>query len=115
MPHFVIECSENITILESPGFIMQELFDVAESTGLFKKGDIKLRIKTYKHFNNAGSNHDFIHVFGNIMEGRTADQKNDLSKKMVTKLCKMFPDVPIVSMNIRDFDKAGYFNRPMVE
>lgn len=114
MPHFVIDCSENITILESPDFIMQSVFDSAEATGLFNQKDIKVRVNPFKHYLVGGTKDDFIHVFANIMEGRTTDQKRNLSDKIVGKLKSMFPDVPIISINVRDFEKATYSNKTMV-
>ena len=48
------------------------------------------------------------------MEGRTADQKADLSKKIVSKLNQSFPEVPIISINIRDFEKSSYINKTML-
>ena len=57
---------------------------------------------------------DFIHVFGNIMEGRNAEQKANLSKAIVSTLKKLFPDVPIISMNIIDFTKESYCNKTMI-
>ena len=57
---------------------------------------------------------DFIHVFAHIMQGRTTEQKANLSKQMVTKLVALFPDIPNVAMNVSDFEKATYCNRAMV-
>lgn len=114
MPHFVIDCSENIIELKSPEEIIQSVYDAAESTELFKKGDIKVRINPFKYYNIGNSKNDFIHVFANIMEGRTITQKSNLSKRIVTELKVMFPTVPIISINIRDFEKATYCNKTMV-
>ena len=41
MPHFIIDCSENILNIKSPQDIIQLVYDSAESTDLFQKGDIK--------------------------------------------------------------------------
>ena len=114
MPHFIIDCSENITSLKSPKAIMQKVYDAADVSTLFDEGDIKVRIKTYKHFNVGNTTNDFIHIFGNIMEGRTTAQKSKLSKKIISELKLMFPNVPIISINIRDFEKATYCNKLMV-
>lgn len=113
MPHFIIDCSERLISLETPKEIMQKVYDTAEATGLFEKGDIKVRINPFRYYNIGNTEDDFIHVFGNIMEGRTLDQKAGLSKAIITELKAMFPKVPIVSMNIRDFEKASYYNRDM--
>tara|TARA_R110002072_G_scaffold289032_3_gene455831 strand:+ start:2351 stop:2695 length:345 start_codon:yes stop_codon:yes gene_type:complete len=114
MPHFIIDCSEHILKLKSPESIMKIVYDTAESTQLFDEGDIKVRINPYVHYNIGNTKNDFIHIFANIMEGRTNDQKAHLSKAIVTELKLMFPNVPIISMNIRDFEKATYCNRAMV-
>ena len=113
MPHFVIDCSEDIIAMESPEEIMQNVYNTAESTQLFSKGDIKVRINPFKHYNIGNSKDDFIHIFANIMEGRTISQKAQLSKSIITELKNMLPDVPIISINIRDFEKATYCNKSM--
>ena len=114
MPHFIIDCTERILKLNDPHLVMTEVLEGAYSTGLFEKRDIKVRMNPYKYSMVQESDDDFIHVFGNIMEGRSEEQKANLSKLIVSKLNLMFPEVPIISMNIRDFDKASYCNKSMV-
>lgn len=114
MPHFIIDCSENVLQLHSPEEILREIHDTADATGLFKKGDIKVRIRAFEHYTVGNTKSDFIHVFGNIMEGRTTEQKANLSRQIVAKLKSMFSDVPVISINIREFEKAAYCNRNMI-
>jgi len=114
MPHFVIDCSENILKIQPPEEIMQKVYDTAESTDLFDKGDIKVRINPFKYYNIGNTKDDFIHIFANIMEGRNTSQKKSLSERIVTELKLIFPEVPIISINIRDFEKATYCNKSMV-
>tara|TARA_R110000868_G_scaffold32516_4_gene118214 strand:+ start:2823 stop:2969 length:147 start_codon:yes stop_codon:yes gene_type:complete len=47
------------------------------------------------------------------MEGRNTVQKANLSRQIITELKAMLPEVPIISVNIRDFVKATYCNREM--
>ena len=114
MPHFVIHCSENILTLKSEDDILRLIHDTADSTGLFKKGDIKVRIQSFKNFTVGNAKSDFIHVFGNIMEGRTTEQKANLSRQIITRLTAIFPDVPVISINISEFEKSTYYNRDMI-
>ncbi|HTF04093.1 MAG TPA: 5-carboxymethyl-2-hydroxymuconate Delta-isomerase [Bacteroidia bacterium] len=114
MPHFIIDCSEKILESCSVEKLLSTVHDTADSTGLFKKGDIKVRVQPYKYFTVANTQSDFIHVFGHIMQGRTTEQKADLSKRIVAKLKIMFPDVPVISMNVSGFEKATYYNRSVV-
>lgn len=114
MPHFVLDCSENIIQEQSPATIMQLVRDTAAATGLFALGDIKVRINPFKYYTVGSTQQDFIHVFANIMEGRNNTQKSNLSRQIVSQLKALFPDVPIISINIRDFEKASYCNKTMV-
>ncbi len=114
MPHFLIDCSENIIQQKSPDEIMQAVYEVAEATGLFAANDVKVRLRPYQYFKLGEGKKDFIHVFGNIMEGRSTDQKANLSRKIMERLNEMFPDISILSMNIREFEKATYSNRALI-
>ena len=93
MPHFVIDCSENIIKIKSPKEIIQKVYDTAESTDLFDKGDIKVRISPFEYYNIGNSTDDFIHIFANIMEGRTITQKKNLSDRIIAELKLKFPKI----------------------
>ena len=114
MPHFVIECSENVLESVSEEEIIRQVHRVAHASGLFDERDIKVRMKPFKTYLVANTREDFIHVFSHIMEGRTTAQKANLSKSIVVKLLSMFPDVPNIAINIREFEKATYCNRRML-
>lgn len=117
MPHFIIDCSESVLTLAEPQKLLQTVYDAAESTTLFAEsgvGGIKVRLNPYNHFLNVDSREHFVHVFANIMEGRTQEQKKDLSHRIVRTLKSLLPEVEIISMNVRDFEKATYCNCPMI-
>ena len=67
-----------------------------------------------KNYLVGGKTAPFIHVFANIMEGRSEDQKSKLSQSIVAELKIMFPNIPFIAINIRDFEKATYCNKSMV-
>ena len=114
MPHFIIDCSENILREKSPEEIMETVYTAAEATGLFAANDIKVRIRPFQHYKLGKTKNDFIHVFGNIMEGRSKEQKANLSRKIIERLNEMFPDISILSMNIREFEFATYCNKSLI-
>lgn len=93
---------------------MQAVFDTAEATGLFAENDIKVRLRPYQYFKLGADKEDFIHIFGNIMEGRSTQQKANLSKIIIERLNEMFPDIAILSINIREFEKATYSNKALI-
>jgi 5-carboxymethyl-2-hydroxymuconate isomerase len=111
MPHLILDCSENVLKLQPPELVIKAVHDEAESTGLFRKGDIKVRMQPFTLFTVGGTSNDFIHVRAHIMGGRTVEQKKDLSKRVVTLLKELFPSVPVISMEVIDIDKSTYSNR----
>ncbi len=93
---------------------MQAVYDVAEGTGLFAANDIKVRLRPYQYFKLGKGKRDFIHIFGNIMEGRSTKQKANLSRKIIERLNGMFPDLSNLSINIGEFEKATYSNKALI-
>ena len=94
---------------------MQAVYNTADATGLFAQNDIKVRLNPYKYYKLGEGKTSFIHIFGYIMEGRSVEQKADLSKKVIKKLNKMFPDISILSMNIKEFELATYSNKSLID
>ena len=93
---------------------MQAVYDVAEATGLFAVGDIKVRLRPYQYFKLGEGQRNFIHIFGYIMEGRSVTQKQNLSRRIMERLNEMFPAETILSINIAEFEKATYSNRALI-
>ncbi|PKG83522.1 5-carboxymethyl-2-hydroxymuconate isomerase [Colwellia sp. 75C3] len=114
MPHFVMDCSQNVLESHEEEFIIEQIHLTAYATELFDEGDIKVRINPFKKFIVGNKRDDFIHVFAHIMQGRTTAQKAILSKMIVAKLAAMFPDVTNIAMNISDFEQATYCNKAML-
>jgi 5-carboxymethyl-2-hydroxymuconate isomerase len=114
MPHFIIDCSEDVIEQESPEAIMQAVYDVAQATELFAPNDIKVRLRTYQYFKLAEGKRDFIHIFAYIMEGRSTEQKQHLSRRIIERLKDMFPAISILSINIGEFEKATYSNKALI-
>ena len=115
MPHFVIDCSPSVLTKRHPDEMLKEVHRLADESGLFDVANIKVRIREYDHYLVAGERSDFIHVFANILEGRTTEQKAALSRAIVTRLAEMLPDVASVSINVREFERATYTNRALIE
>jgi 5-carboxymethyl-2-hydroxymuconate isomerase len=114
MPHLILDLSPGVLKLRSPEELIREVHDTAEASGLFAKGDIKVRIRSYEHYTAGGTQNDFLHVFGHIMQGRTVEQRKALSVSIIKRLKELLPDVPVISMNVIEFEKATYTNRTMI-
>lgn len=114
MPHFILDCSDTILEEYSEEHILAQIHAVAHATRLFDEDDIKVRVHPYKNYFVGNKKQDFIHVFAYIMEGRSTEQKADLSKRVVQKLTSLFPKISKIAMNVYDFEKATYCNRDML-
>lgn len=84
MPHFIIDCSEDILQLRTPEELMNALYEAADATGLFAPNDIKVRLQPYQYYRLGIHKKNFLHVFGYIMEGRTTEQKARLPDRSAT-------------------------------
>ena len=115
MPHFIIDCSEGILKSYSQEEIIEQVHSSAVSTKLFHKNDVKVRVNIFKKYSTGDKKEDFIHVFSNIMEGRTIEQKAHLSKTIIKDLALMFPKVAHIGTNVIEFERATYFNKNMLD
>lgn len=114
MPHFIIECSQNVLQQRTPDEIMDAVYNIAESTDLFAVNDIKVRLQPYQYYRLGEGKKNFLHVFGYIMQGRSIEQKADLSKKISTRLTELLPDISFLSVNISEFEAATYSNKALI-
>ncbi|CAI8720738.1 5-carboxymethyl-2-hydroxymuconate Delta-isomerase [Chryseobacterium sp. IT-36CA2] len=114
MPHFIIDCSQDILQQRLPDELMEAVYDVANATGLFAPNDIKVRLQPYQYYKLGADKKNFLHVFGYIMEGRTTEQKAELSRQISTQLSELLPDISFLSVNINDFEAATYSNKALI-
>ncbi|WP_426481642.1 5-carboxymethyl-2-hydroxymuconate Delta-isomerase [Chryseobacterium sp. R2ACT005] len=114
MPHFIIDCSEDILQLRTPEELMNALYEAADATGLFAPNDIKVRLQPYQYYKLGIHKKNFLHVFGYIMEGRTTEQKAHLSRQICNKLSELLTDISFLSVNINDFEVATYSNKALI-
>ncbi|WP_353050501.1 hypothetical protein [Chryseobacterium sp. ISL-6] len=49
------------------------------------------------------------------MAGRSTEQKANLSKQIIKRFNQMFPEIPILSMNITEFEAATYYNKSLID
>ena len=114
MPHFIIDCSQDILLQKTPDEIMDTVYETADSTGLFAPNDIKVRLQPYPYYRLGNDKKSFLHVFGYIMEGRTTEQKAGLSKQISIKLTALLPEISFLSVNISEFEIATYSNKALI-
>lgn len=114
MPHFIIDCSQDIIRQITADEIMNVVYETANSTGLFAPNDIKVRLRSFEQYKLGQGKVNFIHIFGYIMEGRTTEQKANLSRLIISRLSELQIDTSFLSINISDFELATYSNKSLI-
>ncbi|SFK97651.1 5-carboxymethyl-2-hydroxymuconate Delta-isomerase [Lysobacter sp. cf310] len=114
MPHFVVDCSQELLRIHDEESIIARLHRAATASGLFEESDIKIRTHPFATYAVGGGREDFIHVFAWIMQGRSVEQRAALSQAIVGALAQMFPLLPRIAANVAEFERATYFNRAMM-
>ena len=111
MPHFVLDCSKSILSIHDGETITKKVHVAANSTGLFGEKNVQVRINTFDDYRKGNEKQDFIQVFASILEGRTPEQKLELSKAVIKELADMFPQVETIGIDILDLEKGTGFNK----
>ncbi|WP_406827955.1 5-carboxymethyl-2-hydroxymuconate Delta-isomerase [Microbulbifer sp. ARAS458-1] len=115
MPHLVIEYSQKLEDSISIPALISNGQQAMSETGLFNASAIKTRALPYRDFvlgkSHEGSSNLFIHAEVRILEGRTTEQKEALSAAIFNYLCEAAPEVPEISVEVRDMHKASYAKR----
>ena len=115
MPHLVIEYSQKLEDSISIPALVSNGQQAMSETGLFNASAIKTRALPCRDFvlgkSHEGSSNLFIHAEVRILEGRTAEQKEALSAAIFNYLCEAAPEVPEISVEVRDMEKASYSKR----
>ncbi|WP_433900630.1 5-carboxymethyl-2-hydroxymuconate Delta-isomerase [Sphingobacterium puteale] len=114
MPHFIIDCSQEILRCIAPDQLLDAVYETADAAGIFAVNDIKVRIQSYQHYRLGNNKTSFLHVFGYIMEGRTTEQKANLSKTITARLKKLVPSASFLSVSIGEFEAATYCNSSLI-
>lgn len=106
MPHCIVEHSaslnsELILPLVFSGAMESELFEIDGS-------DIKVRAIIYHSYLTGPEKTDFIHVTLKILLGRTVEQKQVLSKSVLSQLQKLELKSCSLTVEVMDIERASY-------
>lgn len=109
--HIVLEHSADLLDGVDPILVMQALYDTAATHGLMKPEDIKVRLWSTHDYLIGGVVQPFGHLTASLLAGRTGQVKLALSQSLLAQLCKIFPDVERLSVDVREMDDAAYKKR----
>lgn len=111
MPHIVIEHSTEGHASFDVRSLMRALHDAAAGTGVVQAADLKIRAMPYADYLVAGTPDGFCHVSLYLLEGRTPEQKLQLSASLRAAMVALLPQTKSLSVDIRDMDAVAYKKR----
>jgi 5-carboxymethyl-2-hydroxymuconate isomerase len=108
MPHAVIEYSANLLNEIKIDALITSVYQGAFSSELFSPADIKVRALGFEHYFSGSHSEGFIHVNCKILSGRTQQQKDDLSKVILSELLLLKLESLSISVEVMDIDRESY-------
>lgn len=108
MPHMVISYAKPVENQIEIQTLVQEVWNVAEQSGLFTPASIKARALPVEHFVTGDTDQLFVHVDAKLFVGRTDDQKQDMIKRIFDKITSLVSDDVSISVEAIDMDKPNY-------
>ncbi|EZH77469.1 MAG: 5-carboxymethyl-2-hydroxymuconate isomerase [Pseudomonas sp.] len=111
MPHCLIEAAREVSELINPQELVQLVHDQAAESGLFQPGEVKVRLSLYEHHCVGGEPGSFVHLIFYVLAGRSDDDKRALSRRIVRALVQRLPQVPAISLDVRDIRREVFSNR----
>jgi 5-carboxymethyl-2-hydroxymuconate isomerase len=111
MPHFVIEYSRDVEESHHISELVERAYKCGAASGVMQPEDIKVRARPYDHYRLLEQGDSFVHVTVFLLEGRSDDQKQLVSKALVASLADYLPAVTSISADIRDMNATAYKKR----
>lgn len=110
MPNLVMEYSNSVDERVNVQGLLEDLHQVAIQCGLFDIGSIKSRALRCHNWliGEEGDSVDFIHISFELLDGRTPEQKRELSRQLMDVLTEQASHVRSLTVNIRDMDKESF-------
>jgi 5-carboxymethyl-2-hydroxymuconate isomerase len=90
--------------------LLEDLHEVALQSGLFDVGSVKSRALRCHNWliGDEGDSVDFVHISFELLDGRTPEQKRELSRQLMTVLQEQASHVRSLTVNVRDMDKESF-------
>ena len=120
MPHFIIEYSQELNSEFEVESLMSSVFNGAVQSSLFSTADIKIRAIPFQYYyakkcnENNNIQQRFIHVCCKMLSGRNLEQRQHLSKLILSELVKQKINSVSMSVEIVDMERESY-NKQITE
>lgn len=111
MPHCIIDCPVTLAQRVGEQTLLAAVHDALDGLGLFKAGDIKVRLNAFTHYRCGTTQDEFVHVALFLFAGRSVEQRRSLASTTVAALVALLPQVENLSMDVREMPRETFVNR----
>ena len=111
MPHCIIDCPAALARRVGEQTLLAAVHDALDGLGLFKVGDIKVRLNGFTHYRCGTTQDEFVHVALFLFAGRSVEQRHSLASATVAALVALLPQVQNLSMDVREMPRETFVNR----
>ncbi|KAB2823215.1 5-carboxymethyl-2-hydroxymuconate Delta-isomerase [Aliivibrio finisterrensis] len=110
MPHLIMEYSNSSEERLNMQGLLEDLHQVAIDSELFSVNDVKSRaIRVHSWLvGDQENNADFIHITLELLSGRTAEQKRQLSRRLMDVLAEQANHIDSLTINVRDMEPESF-------
>lgn len=110
MPHALLEYSSNLSDAIREKQLTKTVHNTMITSGLFEAKNIKTRSHMTDDFyvGTDMGNGSFLHIGISILEGRSTEQKQQLSESLMNAVQPLLPQANSITIEIRDMDKISY-------
>jgi len=111
LPHCIIEYSASLIDVVTPQTIIERVHQAALSSELFSSDDIKIRALAFRDYSLSDGSQQFIHITLRILSGRSDEQKNSLSQRVLNQLLQLELSSISLTVEVCDIDRTSYAKR----
>ena len=108
MPHCLIEYSQNLSDKQPVQNLLEAVFEGVEQSGLFERSHIRVRAMAFADFLLASPDEAFVHVTIRLHQGRSPEQRKQLSTEVLQALLKLDFNHTSITVETVEMDTASY-------
>ncbi len=109
MPHCIIEHSDDVLKSVTQRQLIDSVLTGTKKSELFELDHIKLRTQSYEYYQKGEVEQDgFIHISLRILQGRTIQQRKDLSEKVLSEIENLALQNITITVEIIEMETSSY-------
>ena len=108
MPHILIEYTVDSINNQQLSDVMRVVYQAVADSQLFNEANIKLRAIAVEHYRLGSAGKGFVHVQSRIHQGRSDQQKQQLSESILQALRSLSLALQEITCEVVEMDRRSY-------